>query len=331
MLSHFKNSNGWAHGELGRLCRRPGWTCALQVQFQCELDPPLGREMKRSERVVASIVHWALAASPAGPRPLMLDIGANAGYYGLLAISLGARAIFFEPQPVCCDWIEQSLGANAWGQDRGAVIRSAIAASESPRSFRVGHDCNGGFSLLSRHQLSRSQGTAAGYVFPRSLASLQLPEFVADAPVGSIALVKVDVEHFEIPLLRFNLVPLLRRRLIRHLVVEITPFLWHKAARKPQAAAFADGLSMVSEVASFGYTVYSPRWRGALPLAERSFNLSHHVGSIPRNVKWNGQEDLHFALEDGAPEAQAVAEARKMTHCCTHLDCACSISQTVLK
>lgn len=286
---------------------------------------------KRSERVVASIVHWALAASAVRPRPLMLDIGANAGYYGLLAISLGARVIFFEPQPDCCDWIEQSLAANAWGSDRGTVIRSAMAATTSPRPFRVGRGCNGGFSLLYRQRLRRSQGSAAGFAAPLPLASLQLPEVVADAPAGSIALIKVDVEHFEIPLLRFNLVPLLRRRLVRHLVVEITPFLWHRAAHKPQAAAFADGLALISEIASFGYTVYSPRWRGALPLAEHSFNLSSHIGSIPMTHKWNGQEDLHFALDEGsAPEAQAVAEARKMTHCCTHLDCACTISQKLL-
>lgn len=294
MLSHFKNSNGWAHGELGRLCRRPGWTCALQVQFQCELDPPLGREMKRSERVVASIVHWALAASPAGPRPLMLDIGANAGYYGLLAISLGARAIFFEPQPVCCDWIEQSLGANAWGQDRGAVIRSAIAASESPRSFRVGHDCNGGFSLLSRHQLSRSQGTAAGYVFPRSLASLQLPEFVADAPVGSIALVKVDVEHFEIPLLRFNLVPLLRRRLIRHLVVEITPFFM--AQGRSQAAGRGVCRRLVDGIGCRLVWIHRLQPAMARRVATRRAQLQskppHWLDPEERQVEWAGGSPL---------------------------------------
>ena len=44
-----------------------------------------------SERAVASWVHAALAATPSGEVATMLDIGANAGYFGLMSIALGGQ------------------------------------------------------------------------------------------------------------------------------------------------------------------------------------------------------------------------------------------------
>ena len=53
--------------------------------------------VKRSERLVSAWVHAAMAATPAGEAGTMLDIGANAGYFGLMSIALGGRAVFFDP------------------------------------------------------------------------------------------------------------------------------------------------------------------------------------------------------------------------------------------
>ena len=54
----------------------------------------------------------AMAASRRRSRPLVLDVGANAGFYGLLAVALGADVLLVEPQPSCWGWIESSIRAN---------------------------------------------------------------------------------------------------------------------------------------------------------------------------------------------------------------------------
>ena len=53
-----------------------------------------------------------LKRSTASP-PLVLDVGANAGFYGILSLAYGANVVFFDAQPSCWQWIESALHANS--------------------------------------------------------------------------------------------------------------------------------------------------------------------------------------------------------------------------
>eukprot|EP01084_Bolivina_argentea_P197530 338494_1 len=57
---------------------------------------------------------------------IMIDIGANMGYYGILSLSMGiGKAIFFEPQPACVQIIESLVTLNAFNQ-RARIINHPI-------------------------------------------------------------------------------------------------------------------------------------------------------------------------------------------------------------
>eukprot|EP00315_Gephyrocapsa_oceanica_P014142 CAMPEP_0185353632 /NCGR_PEP_ID=MMETSP1364-20130426/4674_1 /TAXON_ID=38817 /ORGANISM="Gephyrocapsa oceanica, Strain RCC1303" /LENGTH=504 /DNA_ID=CAMNT_0027953263 /DNA_START=40 /DNA_END=1552 /DNA_ORIENTATION=+ len=60
-------------------------------------------------RVVSQHVFASGCSKPAASRAMMFDIGANGGYYGLLALANGCRATFFEPQLGCVQLIRTQL------------------------------------------------------------------------------------------------------------------------------------------------------------------------------------------------------------------------------
>lgn len=68
--------------------------------------------LMKSERWMAELLGRALAIrlidGNAG-QPLMMDIGANAGYFGLLAAGLGANVIFFEPHSLRATSVDPRL------------------------------------------------------------------------------------------------------------------------------------------------------------------------------------------------------------------------------
>ena len=117
----------------------------------------------KSERWLAELLGRALAIrlidGNAG-QPLMMDIGANAGYFGLLAAGLGADVIFFEPQPACHVWIHDSIRANKY-ERHAHLVRAALGAEapvgEAARLFlgKIGTNmkdigCAGGFDIAGR-------------------------------------------------------------------------------------------------------------------------------------------------------------------------------------
>ena len=73
--------------------------------------------------------HNQTSVSP--PPMLMLDVGANNGYYGLWAKAAGYEVIFIEPRPFCVWNLEMSLMINAWQ----ATILKATADAETSSSL----------------------------------------------------------------------------------------------------------------------------------------------------------------------------------------------------
>jgi len=50
-----------------------------------------------------------------GKQIVVLDIGANAGYYGLMAAAQGHKVIFLEPQPHCLIFLQAAVYLNQFG------------------------------------------------------------------------------------------------------------------------------------------------------------------------------------------------------------------------
>ena len=78
-----------------------------------------------------------------GAPGLMLDVGSNLGYYGLLAMSQGCESLLFDLQPGCQSLINSAIVVNQF-TSLGRVVPFGVSDAES--SFKVNSKgCNGRF------------------------------------------------------------------------------------------------------------------------------------------------------------------------------------------
>jgi hypothetical protein len=110
------------------------------------------------ERFVQSVFTTVLTdLAPSSRSPLVLDVGANAGFYGFMALAKGARVAFFDAQPECWRWIDAALRANRHrdrarfarhrAQRVAAAITTSTAAAPSTITVSTASGCDGQFSV----------------------------------------------------------------------------------------------------------------------------------------------------------------------------------------
>jgi len=148
-------------------------------------------------------------------RNLVLDVGSNSGFYGLMAIASGCPTLFFDLQPGCNKVVTGALLANGWA-DRGMVLAAGLSESSGTVKASSAGTCDmesGRFPLNVQES-----GTAdAGDV---TVPTEPLATFIG--PDAHILMMKVDTEGFEQRVLA-GCLPFFERRLIKHAIVEITP------------------------------------------------------------------------------------------------------------
>jgi hypothetical protein len=84
-----------------------------------------------------------LGAHVLGQRGLMLDIGANVGFYGLMGIRMGCETLFFDLQKGCQERINNAIVLNGY-TSVGRVIPHGIHSG--PISFKTpAGGCRGNF------------------------------------------------------------------------------------------------------------------------------------------------------------------------------------------
>jgi FkbM family methyltransferase len=127
------------------------------------------------------------------PGSTFLDIGANIGYFSLLAaVTGGARVVSFEPQRTVADLLQQSVAHNRIG-DSARVERRAL--SNAPATMRM-TSCPGntGHSRLADNDDKGAQP------YPVPVAALD--EWLAGNPVGPVSVCKIDTEGAELRVLQ---------------------------------------------------------------------------------------------------------------------------------
>lgn len=121
----------------------------------------------------------------------VLDVGANTGYFTLLACmaSPQARVIAFEPIPLIYDLLCSNVAANGW-QARCKLRREAVSDAEGTTEFHVPHTDSvptsgslhvGGFRGYEGHLIKTPVTTLDAVC----------------APLDQVNLAKIDVEGFE--------------------------------------------------------------------------------------------------------------------------------------
>lgn len=122
---------------------------------------------------------------------VFVDIGANIGYYSLVAASTGVpRVLSFEPSPTLGDCLESSIRANAW-QSRIELHRLAVSDKAGTVTFYVNRaDHNFGLgSIIGEHPESASQAI--------TMSATTVDAFQSQL-LGSRILMKIDVEGAEL-------------------------------------------------------------------------------------------------------------------------------------
>ncbi len=161
---------------------------------------------------------------------IVLDIGANCGFYGIMSAVLGWRTFLFDPQPTCQTRIAYAIERNnmsSWA----LLVPHAVSFPLFDMQVSSKTNCSGRFPISAQEKVagysggwSTSTTTApAGYVRDRAVdvaSMLGAGEYVR--------LVKIDAEGNELNVLR-SLAPLIVEKRIGNIVVEVTPAFWQRA------------------------------------------------------------------------------------------------------
>ena len=225
-----------------------------------------------SERWVAGVIRAILAraSAPVGRRPVMIDIGANNGYYGMLGLALGAQAIMLDVQPTCWDHIQAAVDMNAFGS-RAQLVRHGVSTLLQPEFIRVAHGkmaksaryaCDGHFGVRALAP-SYARDATGLETSSRDVKAITFGSFhegllgsILNNTTAEIDLVKLDVEGAEVGILNGSLMPLLRARRIRNLIFEANPQWWRSGLidkKNDQRATFRIAQDLATEIAYYGY------------------------------------------------------------------------------
>ena len=98
--------------------------------------------------------------------PLVVDIGANAGYYAMLSGALGARVALFDAQPACWEFAERAI-ASSHLSSRMQLVRGGVSTREHNTHIDVSHvqqgeACSGHFGQRGRADIIQSPAPLAG-------------------------------------------------------------------------------------------------------------------------------------------------------------------------
>jgi FkbM family methyltransferase len=170
----------------------------------------------------------------------MLDVGANAGFYSLLAAKYGHNAIQFDLQPECHIILRNSVLANGFHLQ---IVTVAAGVTESDSIMDVPDiGCDGRFPQA---EPSKDAPIHKIHLHP-------LNEFI-DTDKAEIMLMKVDTEGNEKQVLS-GAIDFFQKKKIQNAIVEVTPCcdFWKKAG-----IIATDVYEIFGDIVSFGYVMVS--------------------------------------------------------------------------
>ena len=180
--------------------------------------------------------HYVASKDGNFQQKLMLDVGSNAGFYGLLAATYGLKTIAFDLQPECVAVIQNSVLVNNLVENMRVIPKgvSEEAVNETTTIIPVPDDgCDGRFPFSDGKRGSKQ-------VFVE-LHPLQyyLPSSEADDESQheslEIQMMKVDTEGNEKRVL-VGALPFFASGKIKNAIIEVTPGhgFWSKAGITPE-------------------------------------------------------------------------------------------------
>ncbi len=244
-------------------------------------EGPIVSYVVQNEQAHFEALHFATRAcvpgSPlaAGGAHLVLDVGANHGIFGFMALARGCTVEFYDPQRNCADILEKTLAAQApAAAARGRVFGVPVGAPGLTMAAAYKEFCSGRYAAVAGqrdtaflpergHEWGEAYAPFPGFRgAPQDLRELDSVTLDAAIAGRRVAFLKIDVEGFEGDVVASGLESF-KRQLVDVLVVEVSPVLWSQHGW--------DGGDVAGRAAPFltlldaGYRCAILRGREALP------------------------------------------------------------------
>lgn len=140
--------------------------------------------------------------SQLAPNQVVMDIGANFGYYGLLAAqqvySKGQKTIFFEANPDLIDYIKRTLSIN--GLHEFCVVENlAIADKKGNANLTILDDFIACSTLHTEAHLDKYLHGKMPISTAKTVqvSTVTIDEYCLEKNISKVDLVKLDIEGFE--------------------------------------------------------------------------------------------------------------------------------------
>lgn len=136
------------------------------------------------------------------PEDTVLDIGANFGYFGILAAQLTdkkkSKVIMFEPNPYLMPYVRKTLSVN-WLNEQSTIENLAIADKEGEVVLNLQKDYIGSSSLLSDKELDKYMHNKMHVETQEAIPvkAVTIDGYCAKHKIGPVDLIKMDIEGYE--------------------------------------------------------------------------------------------------------------------------------------
>lgn len=135
---------------------------------------------------------------------IVLDIGANFGYFGIIAgskVGDDGKVFFIEANPDLCPYITKSATLNGMARN-STVSNIAISDERSTVTLNVLKDSWGSSSLMDVEDMSKSDGMTYSVDHTVKVKAETVDEYCKKNSIASADVIKLDIEGYEEQALR---------------------------------------------------------------------------------------------------------------------------------
>jgi len=242
-----------------------------------------------TQLVFQYLLNKACSRTPGGR--LVVDAGANLGYFTTYSAVMGCRVVSFEPQPRLGVLFRTSLALN--GVEKRVALHNNIITS-NPRDtkpLKIVYQPGCWACSFVEYAEPGDRSTHNSFIIP--------PTKIDDVVDEDVLLFKIDVEGFEVKALT-SAEHLLTTRKVENILIEWSPTRWPRCG-----TTLEEGTAWLERLYDMGYTIRHYNLRMEYPrdgLLEYSWPIMGLTWEIPRNKlrhlnEWlvGGQSHFHEA------------------------------------